>query len=69
MSTNPRLTKRERECLIWVASGRTDWEISEILRISHQTVHKHINSSLRKLNATTRAHAVALAILSQEISL
>jgi len=69
VSTRPKLTKRERECLSWVAAGKTDWEISEVLGISHETVHKHINNALRKLNATTRAHAVALAISLQELKL
>jgi len=69
VSAKPGLTQRERECLTWVASGKTDREISEILSISPATVHKHINNSMRKLNATTRAHAVALAIALQELKL
>ena len=63
------LSQRERECLRWVATGKTDWEISEILCISQQTVHKHVSNALRKLNATTRAQAVAIALLSQVIAL
>ena len=30
----PKLTNRERECLSWVAAGKTDWEISQILKIA-----------------------------------
>jgi len=56
------LSARERQCLMWVATGKTDWEIAEIVGISHQTVHKHIVNALRRLDATTRAHAVAIAI-------
>jgi DNA-binding CsgD family transcriptional regulator len=63
------LSDRERECLRWVASGKTDWEISEILCISQQTVHKHVSNALKKLNSTTRAQAVAVALSSRVIAL
>jgi len=63
-----RLTPRERECLTWVAAGKTDWEISQILNISQQTAHEHVQNALVKLNATTRAQAVAVALLTRQIS-
>jgi LuxR family quorum sensing-dependent transcriptional regulator len=63
----PRLTPRERECLSWVAAGKTDWEISQILSIAEQTAHEYVQNALIKLNATTRAQAVAIAILNQLI--
>jgi LuxR family quorum sensing-dependent transcriptional regulator len=62
-----RLTPRERECLKWIAAGKTDWEISLILNISEQTVHGYVQNALTKLNARTRAQAVALAMLSAQI--
>jgi LuxR family quorum sensing-dependent transcriptional regulator len=61
------LTPRERECLSWVAAGKTDWEISQILNISEQTVHGYVQNALTKLGARTRAQAVALAIVSAQI--
>jgi len=63
-----KLTPRERECLSWVAAGKTDWEISQILGIAEQTVHEYVQNALIKLNATTRAQAVAIAIFSKQIS-
>jgi LuxR family transcriptional regulator, quorum-sensing system regulator BjaR1 len=63
-----RLTRRERECLSWVASGKTDWEISQILRIAEQTVHEYVQNALIKLNATTRAQAVAIGIITKQIA-
>jgi DNA-binding CsgD family transcriptional regulator len=56
------LAPRERECLKWVAAGKTDWEISQILAISEQTAHGYVQSALDKLGARTRAQAVALAL-------
>jgi LuxR family quorum sensing-dependent transcriptional regulator len=71
-STTPlrstKLTPRERECLSWVAAGKTDWETSQILGIAEQTVHEYVQNALIKLNATTRAQAVAIAIFSKQIS-
>jgi DNA-binding CsgD family transcriptional regulator len=61
------LTPRERECLEWVAGGKTDWEISQILSISEQTVHGYVQNAMTKLNARTRAQAVALAMQSSQI--
>lgn len=63
------LSERERECLKWVAAGKTDWEISEIIGISHQTVHKHVSNSLGKLKARTRAHAVAAALATKQLAI
>ena len=62
-----KLTSRGRECLSWVASGKTDWEISQILNISEQTAHEYVQNAITKLNATTRAQAVAVAMLTRQI--
>jgi len=56
------LTFREMQVLSYVANGKTNKEIGQILQISEQTVKSHVSSVLRKVNATHRAHAVALAI-------
>ncbi|HTP77879.1 MAG TPA: LuxR family transcriptional regulator [Rhizomicrobium sp.] len=67
LSGAQKLTPRERECLSWVASGKTDWEISQILNISEQTAHEYVQNALIKLNATTRAQAVATAIFTKQM--
>lgn len=58
----PRLAPRERECLQWIAEGKTTWEISSILSISESTADWYITCASRKLGATNRAQAVALAM-------
>lgn len=58
----PPLTDREREILAWVAAGKTDWEISQILAISTATVQTHLERVRRKLGASTRAQAAALGV-------
>jgi LuxR family quorum sensing-dependent transcriptional regulator len=63
-SPQPSLSPRERDCLRWIADGKTDWEIGQILSISATTVKFHADGARRKLGARTRAQAVARLILS-----
>lgn len=53
------LTERESEILNWLGSGKTNWEIAQVLRISENTVKNHVQRILTKLKVTTRAQAVA----------
>lgn len=57
------LTDRELECMRWVASGKTDWEIGMILSIAVTTVKFHVNNARSKLGAKTRPQAVAMLAL------
>jgi len=56
------LTAREREVLRLLAGGARTRDIAEILFISERTVKNHIASAMQKLDAKTRAEAVAKAI-------
>jgi len=57
------LSKREGECLLWAAQGKTAWETSEILKISDHTVREYIKSACRKLGVFSKNHAVVKAIM------
>jgi DNA-binding CsgD family transcriptional regulator len=56
------LSSREKDCLNWVAHGKTSWEISVILDINRNTVDFHIKNAMNKLEATNRIAAVFKAI-------
>jgi DNA-binding CsgD family transcriptional regulator len=56
------LSPREKEVLLWIKAGKTSWEISVILSITERTVNFHARNILGKVNAVTRAQAVAIAI-------
>ena len=56
------LTRREVECLRWVAEGKSDWEIGQILSISDKTVNYHVENVKRKYNVATRIQAVVAAL-------
>jgi LuxR family quorum sensing-dependent transcriptional regulator len=60
--TRTPLTLREREVLAWSAQGKSAWEIGEILSLAKRTVDEHAKTAMRKLGATTRTQAVAIAI-------
>jgi DNA-binding CsgD family transcriptional regulator len=51
------LTVREGEVLHWVIQGKRDKEVAEILSAKPRTIHNHLRSILRKLNAETRTGA------------
>lgn len=60
--TNAALTPRETEVLSWLAKGKTNRDIGDILGMSHRTVNKHLEHIFEKLGVETRAAAAALAI-------
>ena len=51
------LTDREHQVLEAAATGKTSRQIAGILKISHETVHKHIGHTLIKMNASSRIDA------------
>lgn len=65
----PNLSARERQCLELAAYGKTDWEISELLHISQNTVHKHVEAAKRRLGVPTRMQAVVWAVQNRAIPL
>lgn len=56
------LTGREAEVLIWIAYGKTNREIGQILNMSPRTVNKHLEQIFRKLLVDNRTAAAAAAI-------
>ncbi|MEK8051066.1 response regulator transcription factor [Ideonella sp. DXS22W] len=55
------LTPRETEVLSWVAKGKTNRDVADILGMSPRTVNKHLEHVFEKLGVETRAAAAALA--------
>jgi two-component system nitrate/nitrite response regulator NarL len=65
----PLLTPREREILQLLADGLNGHDVSATLSVSPETVRTHIRNATRKLGATTRVHAVTMAIARHEVQL
>ena len=56
------LTLRESEVLYWVAKGKTNRDIGDILGSSPATVKKHLERVYEKLGVETRTAAAAMAM-------
>jgi PAS domain S-box-containing protein len=63
------LTRREAEVMGLVALGANTEEIAERLAITQETARTHAKNAMQKLGARSRAHAVALALSSGELTL
>ena len=62
------LTEREREVMTLVASGLQSEEIADKLFLSGETVKSHVQNAMGKLGVHTRAHAVAVALVTGQIA-
>jgi LuxR family transcriptional regulator, activator of conjugal transfer of Ti plasmids len=59
------LSRREFECLEWVARGKSAWEIGRILGISRRTAAFHLDNAKAKLGVHSISQAVAHLIASR----
>ena len=69
MGKRPRLTPRERDCLILTSCGLNERQIGEALGISMNTVRVHIRNLRKTLGASNKPNAVVIALLRREIGL
>jgi two-component system response regulator DevR len=56
------LTDQEMRVLAYVAEGKTNREIAEVLFLGEGTVRNYVSSILKKLHLTNRAEAAAYAV-------
>jgi DNA-binding CsgD family transcriptional regulator len=63
-----QLSEREREVMTLVASGLQSGDVAERLFLSPETIRSHVQNALAKLGAHTRAHGVAVALVTGEIA-
>jgi PAS domain S-box-containing protein len=61
------LSPRQREVLELVADGKTSTDIADRLVVSPETVRTHLRNARLKLGASTKAQAVAIAMVRGEI--
>jgi LuxR family quorum-sensing system transcriptional regulator CciR len=63
-----QLTDRQRDCLLWAARGKSDWEISRILGVSPETVIRHIKMARERYDVGKRTQLVIHALFDGIIS-
>ncbi len=61
LAAEPPLTPREQEVLHWLAEGKRDSEIADILDVKSRTVEQHVRAILFKFRVETRTAAAAAA--------
>ena len=61
------LSPREREILQLLSKGLSGEDAAQELHLSPETVRTHVRNAMSKLGASTRVHAVALALQRGEI--
>ncbi len=62
LKDNLPVTERESDVLYWIANGKTNREIGQILETSPRTVNKHLEQIFKKLEVDNRTSAAAIAI-------
>jgi LuxR family quorum-sensing system transcriptional regulator CciR len=68
-TSEPRLTPRQLQCLVLVAKGRSDRQIGKTLRISEQTVHKHVEAAKKRYRVRTRIQLVVRALVARQVTM
>ena len=63
-----KLTDRQRDCVVWAARGKSDWEIARILGISHETVIQHLKQARERYGVTKRTMLAVSALFDGTIS-
>jgi LuxR family quorum-sensing system transcriptional regulator CciR len=61
------LTDRQRECVMWAARGKSDWEIARILGVSEATVGEHLRHAYQRYGVGKRTLVTVHALFDGTI--
>lgn len=64
----PVVTDRQRDCILWAARGKGDWEISRILGVSEETVARHIKQACARYGVSKRTSLVIRALFDGTVT-
>lgn len=64
----PQLTDRQRDCVLWVARGKGDWEIGRILGVSEETVARHVKQACARYGVSKRTLLAIRALFDGTLS-
>jgi LuxR family quorum-sensing system transcriptional regulator CciR len=67
-ASKPVLTARQFDCVVLVAQGKSDWHIGQLLGISQETVHQHIESAKKRYQVASRTQLVVRALFDSQIT-
>lgn len=64
----PRLTKRQLECVVLAARGKSDWVAGQILGLAPDTVHKYLEQAKARFGVSSRTELVVRALYNGQLS-
>jgi LuxR family quorum-sensing system transcriptional regulator CciR len=64
----PKLTRRQLDCVVLAGRGKSDRDVAQILGISDQTAHQHIEDAKRKYSVATRMQLIVRALFDNQLS-
>ena len=68
LAERPQLTDRQRDCVIWAAQGKSDWEIARILGLSPETVTQYLKRARERYGVSKRTMLAVHALFDGTIS-
>lgn len=68
VASRPRLTPRQFECVVLVGQGKSDGVIAQLLGLSPQTVHEHLESAKRRYGVASRPQLVTCCLADGQLS-
>src|SRR5476649_355678 len=64
----PKLTRRQLDCVLLAGRGKSDKDVAQILGISDQTVHQHMEDAKRKYDVATRMQLIVQALFDNQLA-
>lgn len=62
-----QLTDRQRECVMWAARGKSDWEIAKVLGVTEATVGEHLRHAYERYGVGKRTLVTVHALFDGTI--
>src|SRR3546814_11918958 len=63
--SQPRLTDRQRDCLLWAGRGKTDWATGRILGIKEDTVERYPPNARERYGVPKRTMFLVRSLLDR----
>jgi LuxR family transcriptional regulator, quorum-sensing system regulator CciR len=63
----PRLTRRQLDCVVLAARGKSDWVTAQLLGLAPDTVHKYIESAKARYGVSSRTELVVRALYDGQL--
>ncbi len=64
----PKLTKRQLDCVVLAARGKSDWVAGQLLGLAPDTVHKYLEQAKARFGVSSRTELVVRALYDGQVS-